>query len=124
MARILLFDEDQDLSMYYSEALTMLGHCVYATSDSDEILDKISQINPQLIILDVKFRDDSRMQLLEVVRNQFPDISVIIHTVDPSIKNHSRVVNEWCLLKSFDIRPLQHAITGSLCHDLISSFRY
>jgi CheY-like chemotaxis protein len=53
MARILMIDDDPDVVMATRIPLEANGHQVYAASSGQEGLDKLQEINPDLIILDV-----------------------------------------------------------------------
>jgi CheY-like chemotaxis protein len=53
MARILMIDDDPDVVMATRIPLEANGHQVYAASTGQEGLDKLREINPDLIILDV-----------------------------------------------------------------------
>jgi CheY-like chemotaxis protein len=53
MAKILMIDDDPDVVMATRIPLEANGHQVYAAGSGQEGLDKLREINPDLIILDV-----------------------------------------------------------------------
>jgi two-component system response regulator MprA len=53
MAKILMIDDDPDVVMATRIPLEANGHQVYAASSGQEGLEKLKEINPDLIILDV-----------------------------------------------------------------------
>jgi CheY-like chemotaxis protein len=58
MANILLIDDDPDIV----DSLTMIlegnGHQVSVKSDTDDVVEGVMKINPDLIILDIMFPED------------------------------------------------------------------
>lgn len=58
MAKILIIDDDQDII----DSLTMIlegnGHHVAVKPDTDNLVPDISEVNPDLIILDIMFPED------------------------------------------------------------------
>ena len=53
MAKILIIDDDPDIVMATRIPLEATGHNIYVAGNSSEGLEKIKQVNPDLIILDV-----------------------------------------------------------------------
>ncbi len=53
MARILMIDDDPDVVTTVRIPLTASGHQVYVAGNSQEGLDKLREVDPDLIILDV-----------------------------------------------------------------------
>jgi CheY-like chemotaxis protein len=74
MARILMIDDDPDVVMATRIPLEANGHEVYAASSGQEGLDKLQEVNPDLIILDVMMDTATEgFQLSLILRDRSPD---------------------------------------------------
>jgi two-component system repressor protein LuxO len=58
----------------------MDGYRVVAASRGDEALAQISQVVPQLVLLDVRLPDASGLDLLQQVRRAHPQVGVFMMT--------------------------------------------
>lgn len=58
MANILIIDDDPDIVDSLTMILEANGHQVSVRSDTDEIVENVMDVNPDLIILDIMFPED------------------------------------------------------------------
>lgn len=58
MAKILIIDDDRDIVDNLTMVLEAKGHSVDAKSSTDNLLEEVEQVDPDLIILDVIFPED------------------------------------------------------------------
>ncbi len=58
MANILLVDDDPDIVDSLTMVLEGNGHQVSVKGDTDDIVDDVMKVNPDLIILDIMFPED------------------------------------------------------------------
>ena len=59
MAKILIIDDDVDFTASVGDVLEGLGHTVTKEHTTDTVLELVQSIQPELIILDVMFPEDS-----------------------------------------------------------------
>lgn len=60
MARILLIDDDQDITDNLSMILESQGHQVSVKGDTDRLLEEVGTLRPDLIILDIMLPEDAQ----------------------------------------------------------------
>ncbi len=60
MQSILIIDDDEDIVSSLSLILQSHDYWVEALSETTELLQRVTEINPQLIILDIIFPDDAQ----------------------------------------------------------------
>ncbi|NGZ06169.1 MAG: response regulator [Magnetococcales bacterium] len=60
MARILIIDDDQDITDNLSMILESTGHEVAIKGDTSHLLDEVRAFHPDLIILDIMMPEDSQ----------------------------------------------------------------
>jgi DNA-binding response OmpR family regulator len=60
MAKILIIDDDRDIVDSMTVILTSSGHKVEVKPDTNDIVESVMQINPDLIILDIMFPEDQQ----------------------------------------------------------------
>ena len=80
MSRILVIDDECNWLDLCTEALTGLGHEVHAASSCLDALEELKADPPDLAILDLRMPVSGRT-MLQALREDWPDVPVIIHTV-------------------------------------------
>ncbi|MBF0261582.1 MAG: response regulator [Magnetococcales bacterium] len=60
MAKILLIDDDQDITDNLSMILESQGHAVTVKGDTDRLLEEVRALRPDLIILDIMLPEDAQ----------------------------------------------------------------
>ena len=77
---ILVIDDEKSIRFSLNEALTLVGYDVILSDGEIDILDCISQKNPDLILLDMKLPDLNGMDLLKTVIQYDPEAIVMMIT--------------------------------------------
>lgn len=62
MATILILEDNFELSLQWKILLELHQHHVHCTTQIDEALTLVEQLNPQLIIVDMLIRDGNQLQ--------------------------------------------------------------
>ena len=70
MAKIILADDDPFLTKIYSTRLSKDGHEVVTCADGQQALDKILEIKPDLVVLDIMLPKLNGLDVLSAVRAQ------------------------------------------------------
>ena len=82
MSSIMFVDDDRDSLTIYQRAVSLEGHQAHLIPSGEEALDRVGDIQPDVIVLDFNLPDMSGMYVLEQIR-QDPmtrDIPIIILT--------------------------------------------
>lgn len=65
---ILVVDDDEDMRKYLRKMLEGMGHEVHTAEDSDGAIQKISQVIPHLILLDINLHEENGFNIVGQVR--------------------------------------------------------
>lgn len=87
MATILIVDDEPSIRLFYSDVLSEDAHVVLEASSSAEALRLISTESLDLIILDIRLRSESGLDLLQEVAQHHPHIPVMLLTAYASFQN-------------------------------------
>ena len=87
MATILLIDDEPSIRLLYSEVLADEGHHVLQAECGSEGLRMMEKVYPDLVLLDIKLRSESGLNLLEEIVSRYPDLPVILLTAFVSFQD-------------------------------------
>jgi len=85
--RILVVDDDDSLRWVTQAQLQQSGYDVAAAADGNSALASIRQAPPDLVIPDLKMPGMSGLELLRKIREDYPEIIVIMVTAFGSVEN-------------------------------------
>jgi len=115
MPKIFVVDDDEIIRLLYSEELGEAGYEVITAEGGYEILEKIEEEKPDLIILDIKMDDCNGLDILQDVRNCFYDLPVILSTAYYNYKEDIKsIAADFCVAKSFDLTELKEKVGMAL----------
>ena len=77
---ILLVDDEEDIRDVLSISLEDRGYRVYTAENGQAALDMYDQVNPAIVITDIKMPGIDGIQLLRALKKRNPDIEVIMIT--------------------------------------------
>ena len=92
MERILIVDDQAFYAAYLAEDLEKIGYGVEIVSLAEEVLIRIEEINPDIILLDLYLEGFEGFDLLRDIKFRYPDLPVIILSaydtfrIDPRIE--------------------------------------
>ncbi|TBU97941.1 response regulator transcription factor [Stutzerimonas kirkiae] len=78
MSELLLIDDDQELCELLARWLTQEGYNVQACHDGQSARAALAQQQPAAVILDVMLPDGSGLELLKQLRNDHPELPVLM----------------------------------------------
>ncbi len=78
--KIILIDDEEDIRDVMSVALSDAGYEVRAAADGETGLQMCSEAPPQIVITDIRMPGMDGLQVLERLKQQSPDIEVIVAT--------------------------------------------
>ena len=109
--KILAIDDEEDIRFILEEELTDEGYEVHTLGDPTQALDKIEEIQPDLILLDIKMPQLSGTELLGLIRDRYYDLPVILLTAYSSFKRDiASVACDHYVVKSGDLTELKERI--------------
>ena len=85
--RILIVDDESDLASSCQRMLQCKGYQAAIAGNGREALEQIAQTEPNLVITDFKMPVMGGMQLLEAIKEDFPEIQVLLMTAFSTIED-------------------------------------
>jgi len=83
---VLLVDDEKNILLTLSRALTMEGHVVETASGGREALDRIAALPVDVVVMDVRMPDLDGLSVLQKARETRPDLPVVIMSGHGSIE--------------------------------------
>ena len=109
--KILAVDDEEDIRFILKEELTDEGYDVYTLRDPTQALDKIEEIKPDLVLVDIKMPQMSGIELLGKIRDKYYDLPVILLTAYSSFKRDiASAASDHYVVKSGDLTELKNRI--------------
>mgnify|MGYP002622899578 FL=1 len=106
MSSILIVDDEPSICWALQQALTDDGHRVVTTATAEEALQRIGDLKPDVIVMDIRLPGIDGLTALEQLRERIPQTPVIMITafgsLDTAVKAVNRGVFEY-LTKPFDL---------------------
>lgn len=90
---IVLIEDNADIREYASSILADAGYSVYASETGSSGLNQVRDINPNLVLLDLKLPDIQGESICRDIKNEFPEIPVIMLTAKDSPDDMARGLN-------------------------------
>ena len=115
MAIILLAEEINFGYNFFAEELKREGYQVAGTTNGKALVENIKSVQPDLLIMDVDTCCSKDFEVLRVVRDERPDLPVIIWSSDNQPLFDPRSVGaDYVVIKSFDSSDLKEKINMAL----------
>ncbi|HHY34827.1 MAG TPA: response regulator transcription factor [Firmicutes bacterium] len=78
--RLLLADDDEVLLKGLKRTLTSVGYEVTTCTDGSDVISKVEEDEPDLVILDIMLPGRDGLSVLKEIRDRYPDLPVIMLT--------------------------------------------
>ena len=78
--RILLVDDEDQIRKLLQQSFRPHGFAVSAAASSDEMLLRIEECKPHVIVLDIGLAEEDGLKVLGILKRRYPEIKVIMHT--------------------------------------------
>ena len=85
--RILVVDDDASIRETFEHHLTRTGHQVATAASAEEALDRMAELDPALVITDVRMSGMDGLELLRRLRDAAPDIDVLVITAHEDMRS-------------------------------------
>ena len=114
MKRVLVCDDDVNISEIVALVLTDADWEVYTIPDCNNMIEKIESINPSVIFMDHKIPDEGGIVATQIIKNHpdYSDIPVIYFTANDDIDNLAQKAGaDYMLQKPFNIKQLEETVS-------------
>ena len=87
MARVLVVDDEEDIRDFLADALEVAGHVVEEAADGQAALARLARRSFHVMLTDLSMPRMDGMALLDAVRDDHPDLEVIMLTAHGSVSH-------------------------------------
>ncbi|MBI4970616.1 MAG: response regulator [Candidatus Omnitrophica bacterium] len=78
--KILIVDDEEDFATLSAVRIEEAGYEVYTESDGEKVLDRVRQIRPDLVVLDIMLLGVDGLTVLKKIKKEMKDLPVIVVT--------------------------------------------
>jgi DNA-binding NtrC family response regulator len=115
MAKILVVDDERNIRLLYSQELSEEGYQVSTAASASEAVEKLTQSSYDLVVLDIKLKEESGLDLLQQIVKERHDMPVILCTAFSCYKDDfSTWLADGYVVKSSDTQELKDEIARVL----------
>lgn len=87
MQKILVVDDDPNVRFLYHELFSEKGYEVFEAESGVETFDILNNEDVDLVVLDIKLRLESGLNILQRIAKEFPNIPVVLCTAFVSFQD-------------------------------------
>src|SRR4030043_2373226 len=120
---ILIIDDDKGMCKTLSRILELDGYKISTANTANEGTALIKGGSFNLAVLDIKLPDIDGVELLEIIKKEDPDLSVIMMTAYASTENAIKALNKGAdafVTKPFDIEELRALVKKSIDKQMLT----
>jgi len=111
MKKILLIDDEESIHLLYTEELEEEGYTVYSAYSGEEALDKLGDIDPDLVILDINMPGMTGIEVLRRIKDINCDLPVILSSAYPEFKQDlASCASDDYIVKSANLDELKASV--------------
>lgn len=111
MAKILVVDDEDSIRLLYAEELAEEGHEVSTAASAAEAVAKLEGLTYDLVVLDIKLKNESGLDLLQKIVKERHEMPVILCTAFSCYKDDfSTWLADGYVVKSSDLTELKEEI--------------
>jgi len=111
MYKILIVDNDYAVSLLYQAELEDEGYSVTTTSSCLNLLEQIEHLRPDLVLLEVRLGEINGLDILQVIRERFYDMPVILYSACSSFRYDMRAIAaDYYVTKRIDLSELKFKV--------------
>lgn len=115
MSKILVVDDEPNVRLVYKEVLSDEGYEVLEVESGEEAFLVLNREAVDLVVLDIKLRLESGLNVLQKITKDFPDIPVVLCSAYVSFQNdYTSWLAKSYVVKSSDPDELLQAINKIL----------
>lgn len=111
MAKLLVVDDESSIRLLYSQELSDEGHQVVTAASAAEAAERLAESDFDLVVLDIKLKNESGLELLQRMVKERHAMPVIICTAFSCYKDDfSAWLADGYVVKSSDLQELKDEI--------------
>lgn len=111
MKTIMIIEDDYAVRLLFEEELSNEGYSIISSANGEEIMEIIGIREPDLILLDIKFRGAEGFDLLHKIKSRHPLIPVVLCTAYEGLFQDMRsLAADGYVVKSSNLDPLKQEI--------------
>jgi len=111
MARLLVVDDESNIRLLYSQELSDEGYQVVTAASAAEAAERLAESDFDLVVLDIKLKNESGLDLLQKMVKERHDMPVILCTAFSCYKDDfSAWLADGYVVKSSDPQELKDEI--------------
>ncbi len=111
MARLLVVDDESNIRLLYSKELADEGYEVVTAASAAEAVEKFQGNEIDLVLLDIKLKNESGLELLQKIVKERHDTPVILSTAFSCYRDDfSAWLADGYVVKSSDLTELKEEI--------------
>ncbi len=115
MRKILVVDDEPNIRLVYREVLSDGGYEVFEAESGKETFDILNREPIDLVVLDIKLRSESGLDVLQRITNEFPNVPVVLCSAYVSFQNdYTSWLAESYIVKSSDPEELLREVNKVL----------
>ncbi len=115
MSGILVVDDEPNVRLVYKEVLSDGGYEVLEAESARETFDILKHEPIDLVVLDIKLRSESGLDILQRIANEFPNLPVILCSAYVSFQNdYTSWLADSYIVKSSDPEELLREVNKVL----------
>lgn len=115
MARLLVVDDESSIRLLYAQELADEGYDVVTAGSAAEAAEKLQEAEFDLVVLDIKLKNESGLDLLQKIVKERSDMPVILCTAFSCYKDDfSAWLADSYVVKSSDLQELKEEIAKVL----------
>ncbi|MEM9774872.1 MAG: response regulator [Chloroflexota bacterium] len=113
MPHAIIVEDEESLSTIFRKAIDMAGYSVEVISNGKEALNRLQNIAPNLLLLDLHLPQVTGEEIIEAVRQkpEFSDTRIILATADARLGNHIESKADLVLIKPIRFSTLKRLAT-------------
>ncbi|MDH4027841.1 MAG: response regulator [Nitrospirota bacterium] len=108
--KLLIVDDDLNIQRLYKEELEEEGYDIVIAGTGKEALEMFEKENPDIVTLDILMPDIDGISLLRKMKEQRPDIPIIMSTAYDYRDDFAVWASEAYIVKSSDLGELKKTI--------------
>ncbi len=111
MAKLLVVDDESSIRLLYAQELADEGYQVVTAGTAGEAVEKLQAQEFDLVVLDIKLKNESGLDLLQKIVKERHDMPVILSTAFSCYKDDfSAWLADGYVVKSSDLTELKEEI--------------
>ncbi len=109
--KILIIDDEDSIHLLYSEEFEEEGYEVYGALSGEDALDKLNNISPDLVILDINMPGMDGIEVLRKIKEINPNLPVILSSAYQEFKQDlASWASDDYIVKSANLDELKAAV--------------